>query len=106
MTAQAMAGWVLVTLYAATIIVLVVRGARENNLRDLDVAPLPPEQRTAWSFRYPVLAYPQKVKSFNLDKDPVAGGVLQGIKGQYLIFDGGVINLRKYTGYKVEVLAG
>ena len=47
-----------------------------------------------------------KVKSFNLDKDPEAGGVLQGIKGQYLIFDGGVINLRKYTGYKVEILAG
>ena len=30
MTAQAMAGWILVTLYAATIIVLVVRGARRN----------------------------------------------------------------------------
>ncbi len=26
----------------------------------------------------------------------------QGIKGQYLIFDGGVINLRKYTGYQVR----
>ena len=44
--------------------------------------------------------------SFNLDKTPEAGGVLQGIKGQYLIFDGGVINLRKYSGYRVEVRAG
>ena len=67
--------------------------------------PLPAADRAIQSFRYPVLAYPEKVKSFNLDKVPEAGGVLQGIKGQYLIFDGGVINLRKYTGYKVEILA-
>ncbi len=60
-------------------------------------------ERKLWRFNYPVLQYPEKVKSFNLDKDPVAGGVLQGIKGQYLIFDGGVINMRKYTGYQVEV---
>ncbi|MBS3965085.1 MAG: DUF2797 domain-containing protein [Methylomonas sp.] len=52
---------------------------------------------------YPVLIYPAKVKSFNLDKDPVVAGVLQGIKGQYLLLDTGVINVRKYTGYDVEV---
>ncbi|MDF4956873.1 DUF2797 domain-containing protein, partial [Vibrio parahaemolyticus] len=28
---------------------------------------------------------------------------LQGIKGQYLIFDTGVINVRKFTSYEVEV---
>jgi len=66
---------------------------------------LPVTDRTVRHFAYPVRVYPDKVKSFNLDKDPVAGGVLQGIKGQYLIFDGGVINLRKYTGYQVEVAA-
>ncbi len=54
---------------------------------------------------YPVLTYPSKIKSFNLDKDPVANGTLQGIKGQYLIFDTGVINLRKYTGYHLTVQA-
>ena len=52
---------------------------------------------------YPVLQYPQKVRSFNLDKNPEAEGVLQGIKGQYLIFDTGVINLRKYTGYHLTL---
>ncbi|MCZ6875256.1 MAG: DUF2797 domain-containing protein [bacterium] len=52
---------------------------------------------------YPVLHYPDKIRSFNLDKNPQAGGVLQGIKGQYLIFDSGVINLRKYTGYHLCV---
>lgn len=55
---------------------------------------------------YPVLAYPTKIKSFNLDKDPEASGTLQGIKGQYLMFDTGVINLRKYTGYHLTVQAG
>jgi len=29
-------------------------------------------------------------------------GVLQGIKGQYLILDTGVINLRRFTGYEVS----
>jgi hypothetical protein len=67
---------------------------------------LSPLERLEHTFTYPILEWPTKVKSFNLDKDPVAGGILQGIKGQYLIFDGGVINLRKYSGYKVEVLAG
>ncbi|MGR9101083.1 MAG: DUF2797 domain-containing protein, partial [Gammaproteobacteria bacterium] len=50
---------------------------------------------------YPVLKYPDKVKSFNLDKTPLIEGVLLGIKGQYLIFDSGVINIRKYAGYEV-----
>lgn len=52
-------------------------------------------------FHYPVLAYPQKVKSFNLDRQPIIEGQLMGIKGQYLILDAGVINLRKYSGYHV-----
>ena len=30
---------------------------------------------------------------------------MQGIKGQYLIFDTGVINVRKFTSYEVEVSA-
>lgn len=67
---------------------------------------LAPAERTIVRFRYPVLEWPQKVTSFNLDKSPEAGGILQGIKGQYLIFDAGVINLRKYAGYRVQVLAG
>ncbi len=54
---------------------------------------------------YPVLHYPTKVRSFNLDKDPEAGGILQGIKGQYLMFDTGVINVRKYTGYALTIEA-
>lgn len=59
----------------------------------------------AHTFVYPILAYPEKVKSFNLDKHPEVEGVLQGIKGQYLIFDTGVINIRKYSGYDVQLIA-
>ncbi len=52
---------------------------------------------------YPVEHYPEKVKSLNLDKTPLVEGVLMGIKGQYLILDSGVINIRKYSGYKLDV---
>ncbi|MCG2581066.1 MAG: DUF2797 domain-containing protein, partial [Marinobacter sp.] len=51
---------------------------------------------------YPVQIWPQKVKTHNLDKEPSAEGTLQGIKGQYLMLDTGVINIRKYTGYDVR----
>jgi hypothetical protein len=53
-------------------------------------------------FEYPVLAYPEKVKSHNLEKQPLLEGQLLGIKGQYLILDHCVINMRKYTGYLVD----
>ena len=53
---------------------------------------------------YPVLAYPQKVKSINLLKTPEYEGKLMGIKGQYLIFeDNMVINIRKYSGYWIRI---
>ena len=54
-------------------------------------------------FVYPVDQYPEKIKSHNLDKTPVIRGKLQGIKGQYLILDTGVINIRKYTGYEIKI---
>ncbi|MDC1510054.1 DUF2797 domain-containing protein [Oceanospirillaceae bacterium] len=57
----------------------------------------------AISMRYPVLEYPSKIKSHNLDKEPVLEGKLMGIKGQYLIFDTAVINIRKYTSYLVRL---
>lgn len=52
---------------------------------------------------FPVLEYPTKVTSLNFDKTPVVGGVLNGIKGQYLLFDTGVINIRKFTAYEIQV---
>lgn len=55
------------------------------------------------NIRYPVLEYSPKPQSANLDKEPVLEGTLLGIKGQYLILDTGVINIRKYTSYTLSV---
>ena len=52
---------------------------------------------------YPALKYPARVNSFNLDKQPLVEGKLDAIKGQYLILDNGVINIRKYGGYLVSL---
>lgn len=52
---------------------------------------------------FPVLNYPEKISSFNFDKTPTVGGTLVGIKGQYLFFDTGVINIRKFTSYHLSV---
>ncbi|SDO07439.1 Protein of unknown function [Vreelandella arcis] len=54
-------------------------------------------------FHYPVASFPSKIVSHNFDKKPEVSGILQGIKGQYLMLDTGVINLRKFTGYEVSV---
>ena len=51
---------------------------------------------------YPVERYPTKVVSLNFDKTPEVTGRLQGIKGQYLILDQGVINLRRFAGYEID----
>lgn len=55
-------------------------------------------------FSYPVLRYPENVKALLLDKALSINGYLLGIKGQYLILDSGVINIRKYSGYEVECI--
>jgi len=55
------------------------------------------------AFHYPVLEYPQKVRSLNPEKSPEITGTLLGIKGQYLILDTGVINIRKFGGYECTV---
>jgi len=54
---------------------------------------------------YPVQQYPEKVTSFNFDKTAEISGVLKGIKGQYLILDTGVLNIRKFSGYQVTMVS-
>jgi hypothetical protein len=53
--------------------------------------------------RYPVLEYPEKVSALNFDRTHEIHGQLLGIKGQYLILDKGVINIRKFGGYHVRL---
>lgn len=57
-----------------------------------------------FDLHYPVLHYPKKVTSLNLDKTPNYTGTVTGIKGQYLLFeDGTVFNVRTYEGYVVKM---
>ncbi len=55
------------------------------------------------SIDYPVVSYPEKITSLNFDKAPIVEGKLLGIKGQYLILDSGVINMRRFSGYEVAL---
>ena len=53
---------------------------------------------------YPMILFPQKIKSINMDKTQFFEGILTGIKGQYLILDNEyVLNVRKYTGYTFNI---
>ncbi|MBU2974260.1 DUF2797 domain-containing protein [Zobellia sp. B3R18] len=56
------------------------------------------------NLEFPVLEYPEKVKSLNLTKTPNYKGILKGIKGQYFIFeDNTVFNVRSNEGYYVSL---
>lgn len=57
----------------------------------------------AYEFHYPVDSYTTKVKTHNLDKTPEVEGVIQGIRGQYVLLDTGAINIRKFGSYQVTV---
>ncbi|MDI9309564.1 MAG: DUF2797 domain-containing protein [Limnohabitans sp.] len=63
-----------------------------------------PESEDLYKLQYPVLEFPKKVVSLNLDKSPNYTGKLSGIKGQYLLFeDGTVFNVRTFEGYVVKI---
>lgn len=77
-----------------------------------ELVPKLPQSFAAWVtedkdpliLEYPVQSYPEKVKSLKLDKAPLIEGILEGIKGQYLIFDGGrVMNMRAHSGYEIHL---
>ena len=56
------------------------------------------------TIKYPVINYPQKVKSIGFDKNNIIEKTLKGIKGQYLIFDDEtVLNIRKHNGYFIDI---
>ncbi len=65
------------------------------------IIPLPAENMV--SIQYPIVQYPEKIKALNFDKTPQIEGILQGIKGQYLLLDSGVLNIRKFAGYQVAL---
>jgi hypothetical protein len=54
-------------------------------------------------FEYPVASYDGAATALSLLPEVPTGGTLLGVKGQYLLFDTGVLNVRRYTSYHVEV---
>ena len=62
------------------------------------------ENNLETNLEFPVLHYPEKPNSLNLEKTPHYSGKLKGIKGQYLIFeDDTVFNVRGSEGYVVGI---
>ena len=55
------------------------------------------------NIKYPMLQYPSKINSLNFDKMPIISGILNGIKGQYLLLDSGVLNIRKFSSYHIKL---
>jgi len=61
------------------------------------------EDDTVHHIQFPCVAFPDKVTSVTLDKVPLIEGTLMGIKGQYLLLDGGrVFNVRRHSGYRTR----
>jgi hypothetical protein len=75
--------------------------ALQQRFSDDAIVPLPNESIV--EINYPVQQYPEKVKSLNFDKNPIISGTLQGIKGQYLLLDSGVLNIRKFSSYNIQL---
>lgn len=91
----------------------------KNDLADADLAaerdklkPFLPEEvkeyfletEKEWAIHYPVISYPSKPATLNLQKTREYQGVLKGIKGQYLIFeDNTVFNVRAHEGFVVTL---
>lgn len=53
---------------------------------------------------FPVEAYPARLERLTLERHPRVAGRLAGIKGQYLLFEHGVLNVRRHRGYHVRAI--
>lgn len=95
------------------------RNMLKNNLKDEDLVEwreklktfIPEEAQSYYlennketEIKFPVLSYPKKPKSLNIEKQIEFSGTLCGIKGQYLIFDDDtVFNIRSNEGLVVSI---
>ena len=85
---------------------LVEEKVRMGRLMPEDLTGFLSENDQIMELSYPVLEYPVKIKSLNFDKEPLVSGRLNGIKGQYLLFnENRVINIRKFGGYLIKFQA-
>jgi len=54
-------------------------------------------------FKYPIVREVENVTSLNFNTENSIRGHLIGVKGQYLILDNGVFNVRKFSGHYCEI---
>jgi hypothetical protein len=94
----------MLTNKLATDIDLVQYKDRAIELLHTDFQHYATDDDEIFEINYPVIKYPEKVKSISFEKVPKIEDVLTGIKGQYLLFDSGaVLNVRKHNGYLVDL---
>lgn len=75
-----------------------------EELLPADLAEYMSEDDEIIEINYPVLEFPDKVKSVGFDKEEIIEGKLLGIKGQYILLDNNrVLNIRKHSGYYVDI---
>lgn len=55
------------------------------------------------NIEFPIDTYPEKIVSLSFDKTPEIEGKILGIKGQYLLLEHGVLNIRKFSGYNLDI---
>ncbi len=75
-------------------------------LAGVDDRPRPLEREPLRTFIYPVARWPVRVRSLDLARVPEIAGILEGVKGQYLMLSSGVLNVRRHAGFEVSVRVG
>jgi hypothetical protein len=79
---------------------------RNNVLQWLpeEIKPYFAKEQELYKIDFPIENYPTKINSLNLEKTPSCKGKVNGIKGQYLLFeDGTVFNIRSNEGIVVKI---
>lgn len=83
---------------------LVTQKKRTKELLPVEFHPYYSDDDSITTINYPVIKYPEKVRSIDFEKQNSLSGKLCGIKGQYLIFENDeVLNVRKHSGYLVSI---
>lgn len=83
---------------------LIAEKKRAKNLLPSELQTFVSNDEKIYHFEYPVIKYPQKIKSLSFDKQPEIEGKITGIKGQYLLLNNQfVFNVRKHTGYLTKI---
>lgn len=83
---------------------LIAKKHEIKNLLDEEYHPYFEAEDKVLDIHFPVTDYPVKVKSIGFDKVPEYAGKLKGIKGQYLLFENGIVlNVRKHGGYVISL---